>query len=55
MLEQENITDLIEELEKRFLKDFGASVCKVLFVDGEINKLPKGSDLSINIIGIAGI
>ena len=55
LLEQENITDLIEELEKRFIKDFGASVCKVLFVDGEINKLPKGrvvgKDLAIRSLG----
>ena len=55
LLEQENITDLIEELEKRFINDFGASVCKVLFFGGEINKLPKGrvvgKDLAIKSLG----
>ena len=55
LLEQENITDLIEELEKRFISDFGASACKVLFFDGEINKLPKGrvvgKDLAIKSLG----
>ena len=49
------VTDLIEELEKRFISDFGASVCKVLFFDGEINKLPKGrvvgKDLAIKSLG----
>ena len=49
------ITDLIEELEKRFISDFGTSVCKVLFFDGEINKLPKGrvvgKDLAIKSLG----
>ncbi len=55
LLEQENITDLIGELEKRFINDFGASVCKVLFFGGEINKLPKGrvvgKDLAIKSLG----
>ena len=55
LLEQENITDLIGELGKRFINDFGASVCKVLFFGGEINKLPKGrvvgKDLAIKSLG----
>ncbi len=42
LIEANSIVDLVGVIEDRFVKDFDASVCKVLFFDGEMKKLPRG-------------